>query len=336
MKQLIKKDSIFFYAMSLAASWAWGTSLVAGMEIVQTKGIIPFVIWAVANSIALPLFGIIAFRIPNLEKVVNSKIISIFTTIVNTFCLWIQLNAIYQFLCNLDFMPELIAKIISITIMIIMTISLYREGLIKKIFIDNPLWSICYILLAILVILGFATNIETYNIVNYTDKKELWWALNSCLILFSGPIMSLQNWQMAEKLRKENKMRAHYLAGVLFAIYMVFIGVLAQFKFSGVMNIILVAVVLCVALTTADAAIVGIQKIANKKWGTLISLMAIAFWNFVIPMGVMGLWTTMGNMRIYVVAVCIILAFGMYFYGKSKNTENEGTNENKKVKAISK
>ena len=42
MKKIIKKDSMFFYAMWLAASWAWGTSLVAGMEIVQTKGIIPF------------------------------------------------------------------------------------------------------------------------------------------------------------------------------------------------------------------------------------------------------------------------------------------------------
>ena len=336
MKKIIKKDSMFFYAMSLAASWAWGTSLVAGMEIVQTKGIIPFVIWAIANSIALPLFGIIAFRIPNLEKVVNSKIVSIFTTIVNTFCLWIQLNAIYQFLGKLDFIPDIVAKIIPIVIMVIMTLSLYKDGLVKKIFIDNPLWSICYILLAILVILGFATNIEKYNIVNYTETKEIWWALNSCLILFSGPIMSLQNWQMAEKLRKENKMNAHYLAGVLFAIYMIFIGVLAQFKFSGFINIILVVVVLCVALTTADAAIVGIQKVVNKKWGTLICLIAIACWIFVIPMGVMGLWTTMGDMRKYVVAVCIIVALGMYFYEKRNNIANAKINEKNKSKRISK
>lgn len=48
--------SAFFYAMSLAASWAWGTSLVVGMQIIQEKGIIPFLIWAVANSLALPLF----------------------------------------------------------------------------------------------------------------------------------------------------------------------------------------------------------------------------------------------------------------------------------------
>ena len=330
MKEMLKKNSTLFYAMSLAASWAWGTSLVVGMETMQTKGVIPFIIWAIANSLAIPLFGFIAYRIPNLEKVVNSKIVMIFTTIVSVFCLWIQLNAIYQYLCNLSFMTEITSKIVSITIMVLMTIALYKNGLLKSIFIDNPLWSLCYVLLFALVICGFIGNVETYNIANYTNKDEIFWALNSCLILFSGPIMCIQNWQMAEKLKKEKKMKAHYLAGVLFAIYMTFIGILANFKFNGIMNVILIFVVLCVALSTADAAIVGIQKIANKKWGTIISLLAIAVWNWVIPMGVMGLWTTMGNMRKYVAGACIIIAVVMYFIQK-KNKKNNKQETKQKI-----
>lgn len=43
-------------------------------------------------------------------------------------------------------MTELIAKIISISIMLIMTVALYKDGLIKSIFLDNPLWSLCYVL----------------------------------------------------------------------------------------------------------------------------------------------------------------------------------------------
>lgn len=318
MKGILKKNSTFFYAMSLAASWAWGTSLVVGMQTVQEKGMIPFVIWALANSLAIPLFGFIAYRIPNLEKVVNSKIVMIFTTVVSIFCLWIQLNAIYQYLCNLEFITETLAKIISIGVIGFMALALYKNGLVKSIFIDNPLWTLCYVLLAILVICGLAFHVETYKIVNIASQSELMWALNSCLILFSGPIMCLQNWQMAEKLKKENKMISHYLAGILFAIYMVFVGILANFKFNGIMNIILIFVVLCVATSTADSAIVGIQKIAGKKWGTAISLLAIACWNWVIPMGVMGLWTTMGNMRKYVAAICIIVAVIMYLIDKKK------------------
>ena len=323
MKGLLKRNTTLFYAMSLAATWAWGTSLVVGMETVQTKGWIPFIIWAVANSLAIPLFGFIAYRIPNLDKVVNSKIVSIFTTIVSIFCIWIQLNAIYQYLCNLEFVTDITAKIIAITIMVFMAIALYKNGLIKSIFLDNPLWYLCYGLLIALLICGLVGNVETFNIVNYTDKSEISWALNSCIILFSGPIMSLQNWQMAEKLRRENKMKAHYLAGVLFAIYMLFVGILANFKFNGIMNMLLVFVVLCVALSTADSAIVGIQKVLKKKWGTIVSLIAIACWNWVIPMGVMGLWTTMGNMRKYVAGACIIVAIAMYYIQKRKKISKE-------------
>ena len=321
MEKSIKNKSSFFYAMSLAASWAWGTSLVVGMQTIQEKGIIPFLIWAIANSLALPLFGFIAYRIPNLSKVVNSKIVTFFTTIVMVFCLWIQMNAIYQYLNNLNFITDIASKIISIAIMIFMVIALYKDGLVKSIFIDNPLWFLCYALLFVLLILGFVFQVERYSLVSVVNQKEISWALNSCIILFSGPIMCIQNWQMAEKLKAENKMKAHYTAGLLFALYMAFVGCLGYFHFNGIMNIILVLVVLCVSLSTADAAIVGLQKIAGKKTGVIIALIAIALWNFVSSMGVMGLWTTMGNMRKYVAGACIIVAIGMYFYQKRKNRE---------------
>lgn len=321
MERSIKNKSSFFYAMSLAASWAWGTSLVVGMQTIQEKGKIPFLIWAIANSLALPLFGFIAYRIPNLSKVVNSKIVTFFTTIVMVFCLWIQMNAIYQYLNNLTFITDITSKIISIAIMIFMVITLYKDGLVKSIFIDNPLWFLCYVLLFVLLILGFVFRVERYSLVSVVNQKEISWALNSCIILFSGPIMCIQNWQMAEKLKAENKMKAHYTAGLLFALYMAFVGCLGYFHFNGIMNIILVLVVLCVSLSTADAAIVGLQKIAGKKIGVIIALIAIALWNFVSSMGVMGLWTTMGNMRKYVAGACIIVAIGTYFYQKRKNRE---------------
>lgn len=321
MERSIENKSSFFYAMSLAASWAWGTSLVVGMQTIQEKGIIPFLIWAIANSLALPIFGFVAYRIPNLSKVANSKVVTFFTTIVMVFCLWIQMNAIYQYLNNLSFITNIASKAISITIMIFMVIALYRDGLVKSIFIDNPLWFLCYILLFILLILGFVFKVEKYSLVSVVNQKEIWWALNSCIILFSGPIMCIQNWQMAEKLRSENKMNAHYIAGLLFALYMVLVGCLGYFHFNGVMNVILILVVLCVSLSTADAAIVGLQKIAGKKVGVVISLIAIALWNFVSSMGVMGLWTTMGNMRKYVAGVCIIVAVSMHFIKRKKGKD---------------
>lgn len=316
MKLIKDKNSKFVYSMSLAASWAWGTSLVVGMELIQTKGYLPFLIWAIANSLAIPLFGFLTYKIPNLKKIIESKIVAIFMIIVSIFCLWIQLNAIYQYLGNLSIFSDIIIKAICILIMIALTLFLYKDGLIKSIFLDNPLWYVCYLILFILVIYGVLSDIELYNIKYLNNKSEILWALNSCFILFSGPFMSLQNWQMAEKLKMENKMSSHYIAGLLFSLYMILVAVLAHFKFDGVMNILLVLVVICVAFSTADAAIVGMQKLSGKKIGTLISIVSIIAWLFVIPLGVMGLWTTMGNMRKYVVLICIIASFVTYFYAK--------------------
>lgn len=318
MKLIKNKNTKFVYAMSLAASWAWGTSLVVGMELMQTKGYIPFLIWAVANSLAIPLFGFLAYKIPNLKNIISSKLVTIFMIIVSVFCLWIQLNAIYQYLGNLSFLSDTIIKAICIVMMIILSLFLYRDGLMKSIFLDNPLWYMCYSLLFILMVYGLLYHVELYNIEALTNKSEVFWAINSCFILFSGPFMSLQNWQMAKKLKQEKKMSSHYIAGCLFALYMGLVGILAYFRFDGIMNILLILVILCVALSTADAAIVGMQKLSGKKVGTMIALVSIIAWLFVIPLGVMGLWTTMGNMRKYVVLVCIIISLALCFKDKYK------------------
>lgn len=43
--------------VSVAASWAWGTSLIVGMEIAQQKGLKTWLIWAIANAATLAVFG---------------------------------------------------------------------------------------------------------------------------------------------------------------------------------------------------------------------------------------------------------------------------------------
>jgi len=318
MKKQIKFKSNLHYGMSLAASWAWGVSLIVGMQIIQTKGWIPFIIWATANCLALPLFGFIAYRIPNLEKIVNLKVVLLFMTIITVFCLWIQMNAIYEGLENIGFISSMFSKVIVIIVVTSMSILLYRDGLIKSIFIDNPLWLTCYLILSIIAVYALFANVETRVILKYNSANDINWALNSCLILFSGPIMSIQNWQMAEKLQKENKMKAHYISGVLFAVYMAFVALLATFNFNGTMNLLVMIVILFVALTTADSAIVGMQKIAGNKIGLIIALITTSLWVLVIPMGVMNLWTTMGNLRKYVAGLCIIIAVISYIINRRK------------------
>ena len=313
----MKRDKqVLKYAISLAAGWAWGVSLVVGMQTVQTKGSIPFIIWAVANSLSLPLFGLIAYKIPNLDRVVRSKPVQVFMTIIMVFCLWIQMNAIRQTLSSAGLFSDALCTVIPIVFALLLTAGLYSNGIVRNIIIDNPLWILCYVLLIAILIYGFVTRQSTYEILAVNQPGEINWALNSCLILFAGPVMNIQNWQMAEKLHAEKRMRAHTWAGLIFAVYMGFIFLLSHLVFDVVMNLLLIPAILCITLTTADAAIVGMQKIGGRKIGAVLSILTIGSWYFLQNIGVLELWTFMGDARKYVAALCLIAAVWLTFKGK--------------------
>lgn len=305
---------IITYGLSLAASWAWGVSIIVGMETVQTKGYIPFVIWAVANSLALPLFGIIAFGIPRLHEIVDTKAVQLFTTCIMIFCLWIQMNAIYEKTQQLG-LSAISCEFITIIIAMALTVGLFRDGLIRNILIDKALWCVCYLVLIIMLVYAQITNQGHYELVSYGLKSDLSWAWNTVPILFAGPIMNIQNWQMAHKLKDEGLLkRSHVVAGIFFGIYMVIVFLLAHYKFDSVLYMIQIAAILCITITTMDAAIVGMQRIAGAKIGLIIAMVTICVWRFVIPMGVLDLWTFMGNRRKEVAIVCIVVALGKYGY----------------------
>lgn len=320
-KNFFARHMILFYAMSMAASWAWGTSLVTGMQIVQTRGLVPYIIWAVANSLSLPLFGFIAFKLPKLNDILKTKPVLLFTTAVQCFCLWIQMNAIYEILIKYNIAGQTVAKATSIGIAVLFLFALFKNGLMRNVSTDQPIWTICYIGMIAIAIIGFASGTGFQNIPMVNSNGDISWALYTCIVLFSGPLMDIQNWQLARKVYAEKRMASYYLAGVLFAIYMVLVAVLGMLQFNRAMDIIMVLVIICVATSTINNAIVGVQEIAGRKVGFGIGALCIASWQIVIPMGVMGLWLTMGTARIYVSIVCIVVGFIWHHIEKKRKSK---------------
>lgn len=318
IKEFFQRHIVLFYAMSMAASWAWGTSLVVGMQIAQDRGILPYVIWAVANSLSLPLFGWLAFKIKNLDRIMKTKPILLFTTAVQCFCLWIQMNAIYEILIKYNIAGDLVAKGVAIAIAVFFLFGLYKNGLMRNVSTDQPIWSACYIGMVAIAIIGFASGSGFKSLPIVNSNEDISWALYTCIVLFSGPFMDIQNWQLARKVYAEKKMNSYYLAGFLFAIYMVLVYVLAYLNFNRAMDIIMVLVIVCVATSTINNAIVGVQEIAGRKVGFCIAGICIAAWQIVIPMGVMGLWLTMGTARIYVSIACIAAGLILHHIEKKK------------------
>ena len=80
----------------MAASWAWGSSLMVGSAMLGERGLIPFIIWALGNSLMLPFFGFMVKRFPNFEKATSTKGFVFLMTIMQFFITWVNMQAVYM------------------------------------------------------------------------------------------------------------------------------------------------------------------------------------------------------------------------------------------------
>lgn len=75
--QNFKSNPTVYYALSICATWAGIGSLMNGVTMTQTYGIIPSLIWVFGNVIACILFGTVAQKIPKVREVFGSKIMAL-------------------------------------------------------------------------------------------------------------------------------------------------------------------------------------------------------------------------------------------------------------------
>lgn len=123
-----------YLGTSIAISWAWGTSLILGMQIAQQKGLEAFLTWATANCLTLVIFGVLYKRGVLYSLVLDQKIVRIFTNLIQIFCLIIQLKILDETLQN--FFSPLISYALTLFFSGGLTIWMYRKGLAASIFTD--------------------------------------------------------------------------------------------------------------------------------------------------------------------------------------------------------
>ena len=67
LKEKFKSNPQLYYALSIAATWAGIGSLMNGVTMTQTYGVIPSLIWVLGNTVACILFGAVALKIPKVR-----------------------------------------------------------------------------------------------------------------------------------------------------------------------------------------------------------------------------------------------------------------------------
>jgi glycerol-3-phosphate acyltransferase PlsY len=97
--------------------------------------------------------------------------------------------------------------------------------------------------------------------------------------------------------------------GLLFGAYLTFTFLLAWTNFNPVLETLKAFFVSLVALSTVSGFVFSIYICFGRKLGIALNVLALAVWQFVIPMGFLGIWTMMASARTFVVLAMLMASF---------------------------
>lgn len=313
---MMKKGTNLYLAVSIAATWAWGHSLLTGMNVVNNKGIFPFAIWGTMNALALWFFGGFIKRYPRMFELQNHKAILSFTTLVRVFSCWIQMSAMYETLLATGY-GEVAGQVGAYIVGAILILLMYFTGLRGSIFTDQFQW---YLMQGcIIIITMFGIGLNTYKGHELVlGINQVPWAIWGGILLMGGPFVDLSNIQRAKIVHEKKLNKAYLYAFIVFFIYQAGIFIMSLFGFSKIMNIIYLVCVGLLAASTMDSDAVALHQIAGRNKGLLIGLTTVATWQFVKVIGFFNLWQIIANIRIYVAVFIMSLTIYRTKKGKAK------------------
>ena len=303
-------------AASAAASWAWGTGLIVGMEIAQTRGVGAWLIWASCNSLTLALFGFLMHKKVLNREVMNSKPFKAFAILIQIFCLLFQLTVINTVLGRLG-LSAWASYAVSSLVGVVFTLWMYKRGLPTSIKTDVVQWLVAIGGLLLLLFVGMFTGVPQAARASSALPDVLWGLWSGCVLL-SGPIGDLQHWQRGEL---PGGPKAYALSALFFAGFLLLDFMLSGMQFSPVMNAILVVVLLSVTSSTIDSIAVAMHELGGKKVGTAVSLSVCLAWGVFASIGFLSLWSYLGIPR--VVFALAIVAGGIWLLVKRRKKDGK-------------
>jgi hypothetical protein len=281
------------------------------MQIAQTKGLEAFLIWAIANSATLALFGFLYHKKFLNPLVLDKPVVKIFTNLIQIFCLIIQLKILDETLLN--FMDPIPAYLIASGMGLILTLWMFSEGLKASIFTD--LWQglITLICLSVMTFLCLGTEVTPSPTSSMSDIS---WGIWSALILLSGIMTDLQHWQRAEV---DTTKKAFFYASGLFALYLALVYTLSLYKFDFSLNLLLLVTVVGVTTSTIDSIAVALHRDFGRKLGTLIGLSICVGYGLLLELSVLSIWSYFGVIR---VGLALYILYWCYKHETNSRTIN--------------
>lgn len=317
MKNKFKENPSFYYSMSIAATWAGAGSFIVGTQIAQTAGIFPWLLWALGNSLCCIVFGLLANSFPKLRAVAISKPVQYLMGLMCVFQIWVNMNGIYEMLAPTVIGSKAAYIIVYITSVFFILFYL-KKATFRNVATDNMSWVLVYGLIAVLVAFSMLTEgvLSIPTVIELPEIKSKAWL---CFTLSFGAFFYPTFWELLDYndanedgTSKVNMRRAFIHGGLLFGFYLLFVLAGAFTTYSPAVSLLKGILVSLVAVSSLSSFLYGAMVNFGKKVGVVIDLAAAACWQLLVPMGVMGVWTLMQNVRIWMVMAMFAIALVWY------------------------
>lgn len=319
MKNKFKNNPSFYYSMSIAATWAGAGSFIVGTQIAQTAGIFPWLLWAMGNSLCCIVFGLLANTFPKLRAVAISKPVQYLMGFMCVFQIWVNMNGIYEMLAPTVIGSKTAYIIVYLTSAFFIIFYL-KKATYRNVVTDDMSWLLVYALIAVLVAFSMMTE-GIHAIPTVIDLPEIKSKAWLCFTLSFGAFFYPTFWELLDYndanedgTSKVNMRRAFVNGGLLFAFYLLFVLAGAFTTYSPAVSLLKGILVSLVAVSSLSSFLYGTMVNFGKKIGVVIDLAAVGCWQLLVPMGVMGVWTLMQNVRIWMVMAMFAIALVWHLY----------------------
>ena len=325
IKEKFKSNPKLYYALSICATWAGIGSLMNGVTMTQTYGVIPSLIWVFGNVIACILFGAVALKIPKVREVFCSRIMKWICGVMCVFQAWLSMNGT-QTVFGDTVLGSGYGMYIAYAMAIVFLVILMKYGMIRNVLTDGFGWIIVYLLAVCVTVAAAIHSRGSFNsipLIRDADsmKSGIWKAI----LLLPGPFtypyffeILNYNEKNEDGTKKVDVKGAFTLGGIFFGIYMAIIFLLAWTQFTPALNIIKAFLITIIGASTLSSSMYSIYIAFGKRVGLIVNAALIALWAVLIPLGVMGMWTLMASVRIYFVGGAILFAVCWNAYEQRK------------------
>lgn len=284
--------------VSFAATWTWAAAMLVGVNLLQEAGIIPFIVWFAANTAAIPVFGWVSQRWPDLWDQTRRGPMRVLMSVMLIFTLWFNMTGIQTAGVTVGWfanLPGWVLRALPMTVLLAVWAATYYGGIRWSVLSDRVQWTLelgSVVLMAVLVIVesGGLRVQPGLKWGSYDSLRGWFLGLWTVPLLLSNPFLDGTFWHRAAYARD---MRPYWWGFGMFVAYLGCVAVIGFVGLTPIASMVLFAVIFFASFSTLDSCTAGLQLTGGRKLGNLLGLLAIPGWLLIAPLKLLDAWSVM-------------------------------------------